>query len=211
MKDLTGQRFGKLIVIKEGERELGNIRNLRRWWCQCDCGSPEKLIRQNSLTSTNDKKNIRSCGCVHKKAVTKSSTIHGRSKIKDITYRSWQCMRDRCLNPNHKNYKHYGGRGISIDDSWNSFEVFLKDMGERPTKMHTLERINNSIGYSPSNCRWATKEEQANNTRRNVYLTYEGLTLSVSQWSRKLNLSRHTLTKRISLGWSIYHILFGKD
>ena len=107
--------------------------------------------------------------------------IHGLTKtsIHDI----WRSMRQRCLNKKNKAYKNYGGRGIKVCKEWESFEIFYKDMGERPEGM-TLDRINNDGNYEKSNCRWATDAEQTNNTRANILLTFEGMTKNVAQWAR---------------------------
>ena len=130
--------------------------------------------------------------------VTHGATIGGKSPA----YVSWLTMRYRCFNTVQKRYYRYGGRGITVCNRWrNSFENFLADMGERPEGL-TLDRINNDGDYTPENCRWATYEEQANNTPRNRYITLNGMTLSVSQWSRKINLHPQTIYSRLNRGCS---------
>jgi len=123
------------------------------------------------------------------------------------SYRSWQKMRARCLNTNHKHYSNYGGRGITICERWNDFRNFFADMGERPEGM-TLERIDNSKGYSPENCRWATRKEQQNNMRRNRILQLNGKSMNLTQWAEYLGIKRKTLEKRLNIfGWSVERAL----
>ncbi len=120
-------------------------------------------------------------------------------------YKSWSSMKSRCFDPNNKSYHRYGGRGISVCISWvNSFQKFYDDMGPRPTRIHTLERIKNDLGYSPSNCRWATRLEQSNNTDQNRNLVFNGTSKSLSQWAMECGMLAATLRARLNkLGWSL--------
>jgi len=164
--DLTGKRFGRLIVI----RRIENDKNCNsRWLCKCGCGKVRK-INGNNLRSRTTK----SCGCLQKeklKSVHRLNIKHGHAKRgkESKTYISWGDMVQRCTNKNHKHYRHYGGRGIAICNRWNpkkggSFKNFLRDMGERQ-KGKTIDRINNNKGYSPKNCKWSTMKEQNRNKR----------------------------------------------
>lgn len=118
------------------------------------------------------------------------------------TYDVWAAMIQRCTNSNNPNYPRYGGRGITVCDRWRTFENFLADMGERPAGL-SIEREDNDGHYAPGNCRWATRAEQASNTRRNVKVTLQGQTKTVSEWCRDLGLNVSTVFKRISRsGWS---------
>jgi len=154
--DLTNKTIGILHVI---ERTDEYVRGSIKWKCLCACGN-ETIVRATNLHNGSTK----SCGCLRKKTISKLKTTHGLTQ--SPTYRSWSSMRTRCGNPNYVNADSYSGRGIKICDRWlNSFENFLEDMGERPIGT-SLDRINVDGNYEPSNCRWATKKEQANNRRK---------------------------------------------
>jgi len=131
---------------------------------------------------------------------------HGHSKRGNHTseYMCWQNMLRRCYTKTNPEYKRYGARGIIVCDEWkNSFEAFLNDVGEKPSKEYSLDRIDVNGNYCKENCRWATILEQSNNTRRNVYITYQNETLTIPQWARKFNLDKNTLKTRLREGWSI--------
>jgi hypothetical protein len=110
-------------------------------------------------------------------------------------------MRARCRNERHRQFKNYGGRGITICERWNEFENFLEDMGSRPSAQHQLERIDNDGNYEPSNCRWATRVEQANNKRTNRFVTIANRTLQLTEWARAAGINKGTLHRRLSRNW----------
>jgi len=114
-------------------------------------------------------------------------------------------MKNRTTNSNNKSFHRYGGRGIKVCNRWSkSFENFIKDMGQRPTKNHSIDRIDNDGNYTPVNCRWATKKEQSNNTKTNRFITFNHETKTIAEWARKLNINYVTLLRRLSnLNWSI--------
>jgi hypothetical protein len=174
--DITGEIFNQLTALKY----LFSKNNKQYWLFKCECGN-EKTARKDRVTSGI----VKSCGCQSKD--TRFQIIHGIPN-KDRTYRSWRRMKTRCLNKNYQDYENYGGRGIKICDRWiDSFENFLNDMGERPLKM-TLDRIDVNGNYEPKNCRWATHEQQCNNTRNNVFIIWNGRTQTIMQWAKELNI-----------------------
>lgn len=193
LRDLTGQRFGALVAASVGEKLRPTS---GAWWlCKCDCGV-EKSIPSSDLVAGK----IRSCGCLHGALKSASLKTHGLTKTR--THRIWQAMLTRCRNPKVPNFNHYGGRGITVCDRWLEFEHFYADMGECPEGF-SIDRIDVNGNYDPNNCRWATRKEQANNTRSNVYIEFEGLRLTRTQWEEKLGLGRTTLRSRIRSGMTI--------
>lgn len=166
-QDLTGKRYGRLLVLRYKGRRITPANYFYYWECQCDCGNIS-IHQRGNLQSGHSK----SCGCLEVEnrsdinaKFSASRSTHGRTKTSEFTI--WQGILERCNNPNTINYNRYGGRGISICERWlNSFENFLEDMGERPSKRHSIDRINNDGNYEPSNCRWATPSEQALNSSR---------------------------------------------
>lgn len=113
----------------------------------------------------------------------------------------WSGIKLRCLNPRARNYAAYGGRGIIVCDKWkNSFEAFVADVGDRPSPKHSLDRIDNERGYEPGNVRWATQKEQARNARHNIWLTYNGRTMLMTEWADELGVSRQTMSHRYHKG-----------
>ncbi len=132
---------------------------------------------------------------------------HGMSKKSE--YRIWLNMKYRCNNPNASNYFGYGGRGIKVCPRWmESFENFWEDMGERPTKKHSIHRINNDGNYEPSNCKWATKKEQARDKRDSRMIPYKGQIKCLAQWADEFNLPYSVVITRIDhMGWDIHRAL----
>lgn len=189
--DLTGQRFGRLTVRSRGEKDRhGNY----RWVCDCDCGGTKEALSNNLRREMTT-----SCGCYQADRVREVCGTHGLQDTPE--YASWNGMKQRCSNPATPCYHRYGRRGITVCDRWrHSFEAFLTDMGKRPTPEHTIDRVDNNSGYSPDNCRWATKSEQARNTRRNLLLTHDGETKTLAEWSLEKGLRRTTISERLKRG-----------
>ena len=199
-RDLTGQRFGRLVAIR-AERDVEGRRY--NWICQCDCGN---TIKASSISLTTRRR--QSCGCIMHEILIKRNTTHGKSR--ERLYRVWKGMRSRCYNPNHTSYAKYGGRGIEVCESWRtSYEAFREwalATGYDPNAPYgecTLDRIDVNGGYSPDNCRWVNEFLQANNKRDNRYITFNGKTMSVSDWGKELGIDQSVLYARLNnLKWS---------
>ncbi len=172
--DLTGQRFGLLVVQERGPNSAtGGI----RWHCLCDCGNT-RLIQPSNL------RNQISCGCEYTQRRGASRRTHGKSTTPE--YVIYVNIKYRCTYPKNKAYANYGGRGIAME--WQSFEAFLADMGPRPSPKHMIERLDNDGPYSKANCVWATRLEQNNNKRSNHYIEHEGQRMTIAQLARQLQL-----------------------
>jgi hypothetical protein len=161
--DLTGRTFVRLTVLRRSERVSG-ARRKPMWSCRCQCGTVLDVIGDNLRSGCS-----KSCGCLDRQKALQRFTKHGAARVdlKTVEYQTWKRMKQRCLNPNNPKYHRYGGRGIQVCQEWvNDFPRFLADMGQRP-KGCSIDRINNDGNYEPSNCRWATIDQQAANKSRN--------------------------------------------
>ena len=157
--ELINQRFGRLFVTKKiGPNKHKNI----VWECKCDCGKIVQTAATNLISGKS-----KSCGCLGAENRLKAVTKH--RALKTPEYSVWRGMRARCLNKNSTNYPDYGGRGIKICERWNNFLLFLNDVGEKPGPEYSLDRIDVNGNYEPSNCKWATKKEQARNKRKKIF------------------------------------------
>ena len=182
IKDLTGQKFGKLTVI--GLKDTNTRKTY--WICQCDCGNV-KAVRSDSLLSDA----IRSCGCL-KKEQDKINLIKNHSHKMSGTriYSEWQDMKGRCYNMHNARYHRYGGRGITVCDEWkNSFEAFYEwALKNGYSDELTIDRIDNDSNYCPENCRWSTIKEQCRNRSTNIQITIGNCTRSLTEWCEIFNV-----------------------
>ncbi len=178
------------------------------WWCVCECGSKKSIPAGNLVRGLS-----KSCGCKKGATISAKVSTHGFSHKSDSdgTYEIWTNMRNRCNNEANHAFKRYGGRGIKVCQRWDDFTLFLQDMGTRPSQDHSIDRIDNDAGYDPTNCRWATKKEQANNRRSNVIFEANGITQNVAQWASSAGVTTQTLHKRLKRGWTIEKAISAKQ
>lgn len=177
-----------------------------RLQCVCVCGN-QTMAKPFELRN----REKTSCGCWKRAVLGERSRTHGRANSRisgysDRTYGVWQAMRDRCTNPHRADYHRYGGRGITVCKRWDKFENFLADMGEAPPNL-TLDRKDNDKGYSPKNCRWATRNQQSYNSTTVVWVEWGGMKKSISDWCRYRSLSKSTYYSRRKRGWSVLQAL----
>lgn len=198
-RDLTGKQFGRLTVLAFAGRDSTGK---DRWKCRCQCGV-EKIVRGDHLLGGRS----HSCRCLSRekaaenaRTMGRKNVIHGGTATK--LYSHWHKMKDRCQNPNHVAYKSYGGRGIAVCESWsNSFEAFRDwALANGYEAGLTLDRIDNSLGYGPNNCRWATSKQQAKN--RSTSIVVDGKCLA--EWARQSVISVSGFYRRIKKGWNVH-------
>lgn len=198
LDDLTGRRFGRLVVLKRAE----DIKGKTAWECLCDCGNI-KCVKASNLK----RGKTRSCGCY----ATEVKAAEGRRRKKHggfgtRLYRIYRGMWQRCYDKNVRQYSRYGGRGITICDEWmgdDGFENFRDwSLENGYSDTMSIDRIDNDCGYSPNNCRWATNKEQMNNRRNNVFLEVNGVRHIMAEWSDITGICRSTIKARHRAGWS---------
>jgi hypothetical protein len=200
-RNLLGQRFVRLVVVARARGPRGRL----YWKCRCDCGgtivtAPTRLIVGRTV----------SCGCKRAedraRLVVRSTTHGGAKAARTPEYLSWRAMLGRCTNPNDTSFAGYGGRGIQVCDRWReSFAAFLADMGPRPSPVHSIERNEPDGNYEPSNCRWATTQEQSWNRRNTIRVMYRGRRVALAQVLHEAGgkVKRATALDRIRRGWSV--------
>lgn len=202
-EDLSGQRFGRLVVIEQSEdRILPSGKKEAMFKCRCDCGN-EKNIRSTSLKNGN----TISCGCYRSECSRSRVAIHGMSNTR--LHNTWKSMLERCYNKNNKSYRNYGAKGIVVCDEWKEFKPFadwaLKN-GYDDTL--TIDRIDSKKNYCPENCRWCDRKTQNNNTSRNHYITYKGKTQTMAQWAEETGISYNAIKSRLNKHhWSVERAL----
>lgn len=201
IEDLTGMRFGRLVVISRAEDYItpGNGRHRPQWYCQCDCGT-KTVVRSTCLKSGVTK----SCGCLNREIVGNNSRKHGGFGTR--LYSVWDSMRERCNTPTDTAYANYGGRGITVCDEWSDFTKFKEwALGagydeNAPRGQCTLDRIDVNKGYSPDNCRFVSMAEQARNKRRTPYYEFNGETKTLKEWAELTGIKYEALFARYKRG-----------
>ena len=192
--DITGQRFGRLLVVERAE----SLPRGAAWMCKCDCGAYIKVAASKLRNA-----HTRSCGCLVTDTIGSLNKTYGMSKSR--LHYIWGNMKSRCYNPNNAHYVDYGGRGITICDVWrNDFTAFVDwAYGSGYAADLSIDRVNNDGNYEPGNCRWATAKEQANNRRSSKLHLFRGEEKSISEWGRIYGQNAHTVLYRIRHGWSL--------
>lgn len=192
--NLDGLKFGRLTVIRQVESDKWGK---SRWLCCCSCGN-EIIVNANNL-----KAKTNSCGCLKKELLHESKIIHGDYKKR--LYHIWCLMLARCSNQNRPEYIHYGGRGIKVCKEWiNDYSVFRQwALSNGYADNLSIDRIDVNGNYCPDNCRWATAKMQANNQRTNRFLSFNGQTLTLSEWADKTKINQDAIYGRLKRGWTI--------
>lgn len=194
--EMIGKRFGRLVVIGEGEKRKGS--GQVHWICRCDCGNITRPIPGFNLR----KGLVKSCGCYKRDLVIERSTRHNLCHTR--IHRIWVGMKSRCYNPNVPKYDRYGGRGIKICEEWlnnlTTFYIWAMANGYREDLM--IDRIDNDGDYCPENCRWATNEEQCNNRENQIFLKINGERKTIAQWAKETGVRYGTIHARYNRGWT---------
>ena len=208
LRDLTGERFGRLTVLERAGSSKGGQ---ARWRCRCDCGGTTVALGNNLRRGGH----TLSCGCVHSErsaAAGRERIKHGDARTEQHTaeYRSWCQMWRRCRNPKAANYAIYGGRGITVCMRWERYEAFLEDMGRKPSARHTLDRKDSDGNYTPRNCRWATPVEQARNRTITHMVMWRGRRMPLAEACELEGKPYRTVKTRLRVGWPLDAALTGE-
>lgn len=196
LEDLSGQRFGRLVVLYRDTKSKPS--GGTKWICLCDCGNTKSVVATNLKN-----RRTRSCGCLQSELTSLRCKTHGDGSGCRL-FRIWKAMKSRCYYERDVGYHLYGGRGISVCDLWRGSYASFKEWALKNgySEKLTLDRIDPNGNYEPSNCRWATYKEQCNNKRGNVHITYNGETHTLSEWAEITGIKIATLANRKRLGWS---------
>ncbi len=192
----VGERYGRLVIICEVAPRCSPGGSVKRYFlCRCDCGR-EKEIRFSNLC----RGQTVSCGCYRPPVESYVGENYHGMKDSD-EYGIWKGMKKRCYSPNEGDYRNYGGRGIKVCDRWkSSFKAFYEDMGPRPSKSHSIDRIDGNGDYEPGNCKWSTRREQNRNRRDNRNYTFQGKTMCLADWAAEFKMRKVTLFDRLARG-----------
>lgn len=188
-----GNRYGRYVVIGEAQRSAAGA---ARFLCRCDCGE-ERIVQGSRLRAARAK----SCGCYMRDANRMRMRKHGGYRTPE--HASWEAMHTRCRNPDAKNGAYHAARGIKVCERWGDFGAFRDDMGPRPSRRHSIERIDNDRDYEHGNCRWALPAEQMRNTRQNSWLEFDGARLPFHDMAALYRIEPMTLKWRLDNGWPL--------
>lgn len=215
MEDITGKTFNRLTVKRMLPRYKKNSqgKNITYCECECSCGATNVIVMASKLKSGH----TQSCGCLQKErsseAISAATRTHGLSNTK--AYQIWRAMKSRCDNPADKHYEYYGGKGISVCDSWHEsficFYIWLTNNGyvesyERNTEQ-TIDRIDYDGNYEPSNCRLVSMDKQANNKSNNKTFSYDGETHTYAEWAKIIGIKYKSFMNRVYRGWDFERII----
>ena len=197
-RNITGLRFNNLVAVRFDHRDERVTGGQHYWLFRCDCGN-EIILRKNSVTSNN----TTCCPECSRRRRAEQNTKHGG--VGSRLYREWAGIIQRCTNPNDSSWERYGANGVSVCDEWRDFTVFRDwAVANGYDDTLTIDRIDASGNYEPSNCRWASVREQANNKKKTIYIEYDGETLPLSYWAERFSIQYHTLYDRIyRYGWGV--------
>lgn len=199
--DLTGRTFSRLRVVEFSHiTQRGSSRTRTAYWnVRCQCGAV-KVVSGLHLTHHL----VKSCGCLRRDVSHARGITHGEAGYPTAEYKAWQGMLSRCRRRTGPDFPRYAGKGVHVCARWaHSFESFLKDMGRKPSPGHSLDRIDPSGHYEPSNCRWATRFQQNRNTSRSVRFEFKGQRLTVGEIGERVGLSGELIRARLNAGWSM--------
>lgn len=195
--NLTGKRYGRLIVISRAANRQGKV----MWLCKCDCGNTKEIAAPSLVSGR-----TQSCGCLSKERTRIACTKHGGLNTR--LYRIWRNMKSRCACSSAAKHFNYGGKGITVCEEWNEFSAFREwALSNGYTDNLTIDRKDSSKGYTPENCRWATTKEQNNNTSQNHILDYNNFSGTIAQWAERIGLPYKVLSERIRREWTIERAL----
>lgn len=200
LKDLTGQKFWRLTVIQY----LGRQHHSSLWLCECECGT-----RANVQSGALKNGDIKSCGCWQRDRMRGLNFKHGERggllrKTVTAEYKCWSSMLDRCYRPATRGYEWYGGRGIKVCPEWTgNFAAFLRDVGRKPSRRHSLDRVDSNGNYEPGNVRWATHKQQARNRSNNRVVEFRGQNLTLVEAAELAGIPYKTVKGRLGHGWTL--------
>lgn len=203
LDNLVGKQIDFLFVKgRAPDKIYSNGAHHVQYWCDCACGTKDVLRKADNLHVKN---RVHSCGCLLKEIDCEVNITHGdtKNRQRNRLYRIWSLMKDRCNNANNNNYQYYGGKGVKICDDWYNYQLF-RDWAYAHGYQDDLsiDRVDSNGDYCPDNCRWIPLSQQSSNRCSCNYITMNGETHTLSEWSRMYHISRKTIRDRIRNGWS---------